>query len=420
VSWGLKLGSWFVGGRWGAIERKRVAPGDTDRAVTHLRPSLRTNVLLMAMAMLVMPQLVVAGWSMLERDDGAPRRVGVVEMTGGEGSAEGPSRGAVRTIYDLRHRLARVTLVMLPIAVLFSWWMGRRMVRPIEWLRASVLDKARSANARADIALDGSDEVHGLATAFNDLLTALDERRRANEAFVADLVHEFKSPVSAIRACAESLEAGAVDEKRAVRLSKILSDSSGKLDALVSQFLELARAEAGMPKEERTEIDVADLVRGIGSALAPAFAGVRFVLEAEADARVVGVAPRIDSLVRNLVDNAASFAGDGGEVRVVVRRETTRAVTRDPTASGDLVVLEVSDTGPGIAVEDLPHVFDRFFTTRARSGPNDPSVSRRDGSGLGLALVKAIAEAHGGEVSAHAAPGGGATFRVTLPLASKQ
>jgi two-component system sensor histidine kinase ChvG len=116
---------------------------------------------------------------------------------------------------------------------------------------------------------------------------------------------------------------------------------------------------------------------------------------------VVGVAPRLDSLVRNLVDNAASFAGESGTVRVVVRREAPGTVA-----------LEVSDTGPGIPEHDLPRVFDRFFTTRAplRADERGPK-----GSGLGLALVKAVAEAHGGHVSARSAPGEGATFRVTLP-----
>ena len=321
--------------------------------------------------------------------------------------AQESSRRAVRALYDLRYHLARLSVVMLPLALVFSLWMGRRMVRPIEWLRERVLEKARSGSARADIDLSGGDEVRDLAVAFNDLLGALDQKRRANEAFVADLVHEFKNPVAAIRACAESLETGGADEKRAARLAKILSESSGRLDALVSQFLELARAEAGMPKEERADVDVGALARGVVSSLEPSFESVRFVVETASDALVVGVAPRLDSLVRNLVDNAASFAGEGGEVRVVVGKEDAS------------VVIEVSDDGPGIGPADLPRVFDRFFTTRAlaRSTADRPT-SRRDGSGLGLALVKAIAEAHDGAVSVRAEPGKGATFRVTLPARS--
>jgi two-component system sensor histidine kinase ChvG len=318
--------------------------------------------------------------------------------------AQESSRRAVRVLYDLRYHLARLSVVMLPFALLFSWWMGRRMVRPIMWLRERVLEKAKSANPRADIDLHGGDEVRDLAEAFNDLLGALDEKRRTNEAFVADLVHEFKNPVAAIRACAESLQSGGADEKRAARFGKILEDSSARLDALVSQFLELARAEAGMPREDRVPVDLAALARGITTSLEPSFPDVAFVVDADAGT-VIGVASRLDSLLRNLVDNAASFAGSGGEVRVGVHRE------------GASVAIDVSDTGPGIAEADLPRVFDRFFTTRALPPASDKPSSRPNGSGLGLALVRAVAEAHGGSVSARSAPGKGATFRVTLPAA---
>lgn len=317
------------------------------------------------------------------------------------------SRRAVRALYDLRYHLLRLSLLMLPLALGFSWWMGRRMVHPIEWLRERVLEKARSANPRADLEPPPGDEVADLAEAFNDLLGSLDDRRRANEAFVADLVHEFKNPVAAIRTCAETLDSGGVDEKRAARIAKILADSSSRLDALVSQFLELARAEAGMPNEARGPVDLAALARGVTHAIEAGHPEVKFTTDAEGAATVVGVEPRLDSLVRNLIDNAASFAGDGGEVKVSVRP--------DP-ADARRVVLEVCDSGPGIAEKDVPRMFERFFTTRAQAdGGGEPTARKQKGTGLGLALVKAVAEAHGGSVSASSSPGS-TTFRVVLPL----
>lgn len=302
--------------------------------------------------------------------------------------AQESSRRAVRALYDLRYHLTRLSIVMLPFALLFSWWMGRRMVRPIEWLRDRVLEKARAANPAGDIDLRGGDEVRDLAEAFNGLLHSLAEKRRANEAFAADLVHEFKNPVAAIRSAAESLaQSGGADAQRAARIAKILADSSAQLDALVSQFLELARAEAGMPNEDRGDVDLGALALGITSAREDS----RFDVKVDDQPIVVtGVATRLDSLVRNLVDNAASFAGKDGDVRVRVHREGTNAV------------LEVSDSGPGIPPADLPRVFDRFFSARKQGR----------GTGLGLALVKAIAEAHGGSVEARSER---ATFRVVLP-----
>ena len=320
------------------------------------------------------------------------------------------SRRAVRALYDLRYQLLRLSVITLPLALVFSWWMGRRMVKPIGWLRERVIEKAKSANPRADLDAPPGDEVAELADAFNSLLGALDERRRENEAFVADLVHEFKNPVAAIRTCAESLDTGAVDEKRAARLSRILSDSSSRLDALVSQFLELARAEAGMPNEARAPIDLAALARGVTNAIAEAHPEVTFEVDADETFSLVGVEQRLHSLVRNLVDNAASFAGENGTVRVKVVRND-----EEPR----FVALEVSDSGPGITEKDLPRMFERFFTTRAvESGASEPTARKqRKGTGLGLALVKAVAEAHGGRALALSPPGTGATFRVLLPTA---
>lgn len=298
------------------------------------------------------------------------------------------SRRAVRVLYDLRYHLTRLTLVMLPFSLVFAWWMGRRMVRPIAWLRERVVEKAEVGSMRGDIDLRGGEEVKDLAEAFNGLLHALDERRQANEAFVADLVHEFKNPVAAIRSCAESLGNGSADAQRATRIARILTDSSARLDLLVSQFLELARAEAGLPREDRTDVDLAALATGIATSVAGTV-----IVDAE-PVVVRGVAARLDSVVRNLVDNAASFAGDGGKVTLRVRK------------SGAQAVVEVIDTGPGIGPEDLPHVFDRFFTKR---------TLQKTGTGLGLALVKAIVGAHEGRVEAESVLGEGATFRVTLP-----
>ncbi len=308
----------------------------------------------------------------------------------------------MRALYDLRYEISKLVVILLPVAVLLAWWLGWRTVRPIEQLRAQVLESVARATPGPRVELARSDEIGDLASAFNGLLRALDERRLANEAFIADLVHELKNPVAAIRASAEQLQpAGADANARTGRLVRVIRESSGRLDALVSQLLELARAEAGMPTEERAAVDVAELARGVVLAERTdvRWAGVAFTWRCEggSDASVQGVPLRLESAIRNLVENAASFAsredGGAGEVEVVVE------------AGADAVSVSVRDTGPGIDEADLPRVFDRFFTTRGRAL----------GTGLGLALVKAVVVAHGGEVRAESTPGRGATFRVTLP-----
>jgi two-component system sensor histidine kinase ChvG len=306
-------------------------------------------------------------------------------------------RPVARLVY-LRAELPRLLVITLPLSLLLAIWLASRLVRPLEALRRRALAKIHEPTPRADLPLQGAGEIQDLAAAFNALLEALEERRGANEAFVADLVHEFKNPVATIRGCADALDSAPADMERAARLARLLNDASHRLDTLVSQFLELARAEAGMLHEERSRVDLVGLTRGLALAMADddRFAKVRCAVSGIERAEVIGVAYRFESVLRNLLENAASFSVDGGEVHVEIAELEDRRVE-----------IRVSDTGPGISEEDLPKVFQRFFTTRGRT----------HGSGLGLALVRAVVEAHGGRVSASSNPGRGATFRVELPLA---
>ncbi len=329
-------------------------------------------------------------------DGPRPARLVLVQAT---------SRRAVQAVYALRDHLLRLSLVTVPLALVLALLTGRRIVRPIEQLRRQALARATAATggdrdvpgARGP---GGRDEVTVLAEAFNALLRALDARRRDNEAFVADLVHELKSPVAAVRAAADMLGERAADAERAERIARALRDSSIKLDRVVTQFLELARAEAGLPDEARTDEDVAERAQALVASLAEdgRHPGVVLVCHTcnPGEARVRAVAHRLDALLGELLDNARSFAGEGSERGHVEVRVEPR---------GDEVAIVVSDSGPGIAPDDLPRVFDRFFTTRGRSR----------GTGLGLSLVQAVARAHAGHVTVGSGPGQGAMFEVRLP-----
>ena len=291
-----------------------------------------------------------------------------------------------------------VVVALLPVI----WWLGWGFVRPLDKLRAQVQQHAAQPLSMPQVHVEGQGEIAELADAFNGLLRALAERVHQNEEFMANVAHEMKNPVAAIRAAAEALgRPEPMDEARARRLSRVLLQSSQKLDALVTRFLDLARAEAGLPNEERVAIFLPDLVGRLIEQLRAdeRYHTVRFEIDAQ-PLSVSGVAGRIESVFSNLLDNAASFAParpgatEPPWVRVRIRRDPER-----PQA-----VIDITDSGPGIAPEDLKHLFKRFFTKRPR------------GSGIGLMLSRSLVEAHGGSLFASSPPGQGATFTVRLPL----
>jgi two-component system sensor histidine kinase ChvG len=144
--------------------------------------------------------------------------------------AQAAAPRAIHALHELRWPLTKLTLVVVAGALGLSYWLGRRLVRPIERLRDEVLARTAAPDAAQPLPVRTGDEIGDLARAFNELLAALTARGRANEAFAADLVHELKSPIAAIRAAAEALESP-LDRERAARLSRVLGESSARLDS---------------------------------------------------------------------------------------------------------------------------------------------------------------------------------------------
>lgn len=218
--------------------------------------------------------------------------------------------------------------------------------------------------------------------------------------FVANASHELKTPVASIRAAAETLRDGAIDDPPAARrFTEQLDREALRLSRIVADLLDLSRLETGSELQERVRMDVVatDEVERLRERADDA--GVALTLHADGVPSVLGSGRDLALLVRNLVDNAVRYTPADGQVELRV------------TVQDDVVVVRVSDTGVGIPQRDLPRIFERFYRVdRARS-------RETGGTGLGLAIVKHIAENHGGEVTVESELARGSTFQVRLPVA---
>lgn len=245
----------------------------------------------------------------------------------------------------------------------------------------------------------GSDE--GVVVVARDV-TAAERLSRMRKDFVANVSHELKTPLSAIRGYAETLVDGALDDRAtALRFSERILDQCRRLGALLDDLLTLSRLEGAEPFRDIERVDLRE-VAGQAAELVAAAAGERKVAVGLVPGGPVTVDGDADGLLRlaaNLLDNAVKYNRPGGRVDVRIERR------------GDSAVLEVADDGIGIASVHLSRLFERFYRV-------DKGRSRDEGgTGLGLAIVKHVAQAHGGRVEVDSEPGRGSTFRVVLPAA---
>lgn len=299
---------------------------------------------------------------------------------------------STRSLYEQRFQIAQLTGVALVLALALTLWLGTRWIRPLESLRDQALDRTRGRLSLAPLDAPGSDEFGDVGRAFNTLLSAIRTATDNNERFAADLAHELKNPLAAIRMASEALDPGRpLTPTRAARLQRILDDATSQMGTVVEGFLELARAEAGLHDGIRQPTDLAELVDNL---LESVRADVRFEHVTFSREGSVGeiqiVAERMETALRNLIVNAATFAAPEGWVRVEL------------SVDSEGVVITVADSGPGIDPADLESIFERYFSRR------------QGGTGLGLPLARAIFDAHGGSLVADNAPGGGAVFRGVL------
>ena len=322
-------------------------------------------------------------------------------------------RAEVATIFE--HMTDSVVVLDAHERVVLSNPAAERMLgAPVDLERSELLNLARSARLDMPVVrlleLDGQRSVQAIATRLPEdrqllVLQDITDMRRAEAArrdFVANVSHELRTPVAALKALVETLEQGAIDDPvegpEFLRLMHVEVDG---LAQLVSELLDLARAEAGRLELQLAPCRADELVRDAAERAQPSIRQAELqlaiTLPSDPDLWVQADPRRIGQVLSNLLGNATKFTPPAGRIEVGAR------------CAGGRVELWVADTGMGIEPAQLSRVFERFYKT-------DPSRAARTGTGLGLAIAKHLILAHDGQIWAESpGPGQGATFRFALP-----
>jgi two-component system OmpR family sensor kinase/two-component system sensor histidine kinase BaeS len=300
-------------------------------------------------------------------------------------------------LHQVRASLAWAALLAAALSLVLGVAVSRLLTAPL-----GRLTQAAQAVAAGDLSqrveVRSRDEIGELGSAFNGMTASLAEAETLRKNLMADVAHELRTPLTVVQGNLQAILDGVYPLEMAQVAS--LYDETRLLTRLVDDLHDLALADAGQLRLERAPVDLVALARAAVDHFAPAAeaAGVALELAAGEDVpKVEGDAGRLAQVLRNLLSNALHHTPRGGRVAVGVDRAEGWGWIR------------VSDTGSGIAPEDLPHVFDRFYR-------GDRSRSRAGGAGLGLAIVRQIVAAHGGRIEVASPPGAGTTFTVTLPL----
>lgn len=290
---------------------------------------------------------------------------------------------------------------VLVLALAVGAWLVRRALRPIQDI-SSAAGRIATGDLKQRINTSDTDsELGQLAEVLNSTFARLDAAFTQQARFTADAAHELRTPVTVMLThaqngldtncnCEEHREAFEATRRAAQRMRR-----------LIESLLELARLDAGQEAFRREPFDLGEVTRECIELVSPLAEERRITIQAELPAGscvCTGDADRIGQVITNLLTNAIVHNNPGGEVRVSTQRENGS------------VRLTVADKGPGIAPEDLPHIFERFYRA-------DKSRSR-GGTGLGLAISSAILKAHAGDIQAASEPGRGAVFTLRLPASA--
>lgn len=337
-----------------------------------------------------------------------------VPVTKADGTVNGavvlnaPIRGVDEFLQRIYFYIGGLGLAALLLTFLLVRQLARGVTRPLRDMQ-----EAAATMARGDYGIrvkdDGGDEVGQLGRSLNSLaqelgrfVAATDKMEKLRRDFVANISHELRTPLTVIRGYTEALLDGTAPAKEADKYHRLMRDETVRLEGLINELLDLSRLQADGTALHLERLPLASVADGVVSLLGPKAeqAGICLTLETDGDTAINGNGDRLTQLLLILLDNALKFTPAGGRITVGVAR-------RD----GE-VRLQVADTGRGIAREDLPFIWERFYKA-------DKSHSRTAaaGTGLGLAIAREIAARHGARAEVASELGKGSTFTVCFPAA---
>ena len=288
---------------------------------------------------------------------------------------------------------------LIVLAALVGWFMARRALSGVEEVTRTARRISEGALKERVPVKPGVDEIDQMAITFNDMLDRIETLIKGIKEMSDNIAHDLKSPITRIRGLAEVTFTTETSLKEYEHMAASTIEECDRLLDMINTMLMISKTEAGVWDLKFEALDMAGIVRDACDLFHPMAEdkGVALVCHEAEPCMIQGDVRMIQRMVANLLDNAIKYTLPSGRVEVSIGRSDNATVS-----------VSVKDTGMGISEKDLAHVFERFFRS-------DPSRSE-SGTGLGLSLAQAIAQAHGGRIDAVSTPGSGSTFTVTLPV----
>lgn len=293
------------------------------------------------------------------------------------------------------------SLTMVVIAFIVIYFVTARMVKPLRDMLAATQSFSRG-DYTARVQVSSSDEIGQLANEFNDMAEALARNEAMNRSFVANVSHELKTPMTTIGGFVDGILDGTIPEEKHRQYLAIVSEEVKRLSRMVRSMLDLAKIEAGEMKLNPSQFDLNNTVCQVIFSFEQAIEAKNLdIIGLDVDKVLVSADPDlIHQVVYNLIENAVKFVNEGGFIEVRYHSDGARTL------------VAIRNSGSGIAPQDLPNVFERFYKTD-RSRSQDKS-----GVGLGLYIVRTVIHLHGGEIHVNSKEGEYTEFAFSLPQGS--